>query len=143
MKVVILDTNIYIKLFLKSKLIERLVEKINLEHDRFQLACSDAMFNEIKAKLYSQKLKSLIGKYDIKLVNDFLNFIRDTHILISPVKTLDIKENLLTDSDDIFLLELVEQENIDYIITHDKALLRLKSYNSCKIITPQEFLEIF
>lgn len=46
------------------------------------------------------------------------------------------------DKNDNFLLGLIDKSGARILITGDKDLLVLKSYNNCKIIKIQEFLEL-
>ena len=45
------------------------------------------------------------------------------------------------DKDDNKILECAKEGNVDYIITQDKHLLKLKSFEGIEIVEPDEFLK--
>lgn len=61
--------------------------------------------------------------------------IKDKFLVVKPHRTLSI----LKDEADNRVLEAAMEGNCDYIITGDKELLALKSFQNIKITNPQEF----
>ena len=49
----------------------------------------------------------------------------------------------LRDVNDLYLLALADTTKADYILTGDKDLLILQSYNQTKIVTYNEFVQLF
>ena len=59
--------------------------------------------------------------------------------IIEPTQKLDIVKE---DPDDNIILECALEGNVDYIISQDNHLLKLKEFKGIKIINPEEFLKI-
>jgi predicted nucleic acid-binding protein len=49
----------------------------------------------------------------------------------------------LRDADDMYLLALADTVNADYILTGDKDLLTLQFHNQTKIVTYNQFIQLF
>lgn len=60
--------------------------------------------------------------------------------LVEPVEKLNIVKE---DPDDNMVLECAKAGKVDYIVSNDKHLLKLKEFEGIKIVTPKEFLQIF
>lgn len=88
-----------------------------------------AEFTDIIAKKFPLSLKniSLLKKQ-----------IRRTFITVQPSRSIDI----VRDDDDNRVLEAAIKGRCDYIVTGDKDLLELKSYQDIKIVTVAEFLKL-
>lgn len=78
--------------------------------------------------LYNEEETSEI----IKIVLQFL-------IIIVPSKNVDI---IKEDADDNKIIECALEGNVEYILSYDNHLLKLKEFNGIKIVTPEEFLKI-
>lgn len=104
------------------------------------------LFKCIKNDIKIFSSKEIIEEYKRILERDF--DYRDEEIreilekvfrflsLVIPKNKVDIVKE---DSDDNKIIECALESNADYIITYDKHLLNLKSYNGIKIIKPDEF----
>ena len=67
------------------------------------------------------------------------NFNKFSYLVESTIKVDTIKE----DADDNRILECAETANVDYIISGDKHLKKLKYHKNIRIVSPKEFLEIY
>lgn len=115
--------------------------------------------NEIISRVESGKIELLLSKEIIEEFRGVLDYkeirdkIKNKHLealktldtiiciskIISPIKKIDI---IKEDPDDNKILECAFAGNVDYIVTQDKHLLKLKEFEGIKIITPKEFLKI-
>ena len=116
---------------------------------------ANKLINIIKAK----KLELVITKKILLEIVDVLNkeskfqkFIEDRNLAVKDlIRTiLYISEMVISNSElniikehhsDNKILESAVDGNVDYLISYDNHLLKLKEYKNIKIITPQEFLE--
>ncbi len=57
--------------------------------------------------------------------------------LVKPVRTVSV----VTDPDDDRIVECAVEAGSDYIVTNDKALLRVRQYAGIRIVKINEFLE--
>jgi len=69
-------------------------------------------------------------------ISDILDVIEEHHIRGKSAKTLI---NICRDKNDDRVLADALENNIDVIISGDKDLLILKSYNGIKILSPSDF----
>lgn len=99
---------------------------------------SDALFNEIKAKLFTEKFKNLIPDYDQNQMIALLEKIKSTHTLVNPVRKIDLIHGL-NDLEDLFLFELAEQEQAHYILSNNKLVNRIGRYKTTRICKFHDF----
>ena len=59
--------------------------------------------------------------------------------IIEPKEKVNI---IMEDPDDNRVLECAKEGNVDYIVTNDRHLLKLKEFEGIKIITPAELLRL-
>ena len=86
-------------------------------------------YDEIQEKIID---KNLDMKYTLhKLIS--------LATIVEPTLRLDIVKD---DSDDNRVLECALEGQVDYIITQDNHLLKLKQFQNISIMTPTEFLSI-
>lgn len=75
----------------------------------------------------------------IKVIEDFIAFFEKRAIKVSLISNHEINR----DPKDNYLLNLCEDANLDYLITGDKDLLVIESFNSAKILQFPGFMEVF
>lgn len=108
-----------------------------------------------KKKIVSMLSEEIIKEY-YRVINsdEIIDKIKDKYLIISDVSKkiilnstiikLDIKLDIVKeDPDDNIILECAHEGKVDYIISQDKHLLKLKEFKNIKIITPEEFLKVF
>lgn len=103
-----------LELVLSSSIIEEFEEVLN--------------YDEIKAKIDIKKLEIRIATTKIK----------ELATIISPSRRVIVIKG---DPDDNMILECGADGIVDYIITKDNHLLKLKEYEEIPIVTPEEFLK--
>ena len=133
---VVIDTNTIISAPLSqngnpAKIFELLLlEEIN----NFR---SETITNEIIDVFKREKIKKLISE-------DKIHFIIDNYKKFSKLVEPDIKLSIVKeDEDDNRILECAETANVDYIISGDEHLLKLRNYKNIKISSPKQFLDIY
>ena len=127
---IVLDANVVIAAFAARGLCESIMEVCLSEHE---IALSDDLFDEI--------LRNLRQK--IKLPPDVIDnigvLLRDHSDISIPVP---LASDVCRDPDDIKILGLAVATKADYIVTGDKDLLVLKSFQGIPILNPRSFSDI-
>ena len=127
---VLLDTNILISAMVFGGKPKQILNSI-LEEE-FLAITSPILLAELKEVLNK---KFPLRETDFKLT---IKNIEEIFKTIQPKKTI----NILNDNDDNRVLEAAIEGNCKYIVTGDKELLSLKSYQGVKIVTAGEFLKL-
>jgi putative PIN family toxin of toxin-antitoxin system len=134
MIITIFDTNVLVSAFLfNGSKPETALRKV-----RFlgKFITSFETINELINTLNKDKFdKYLDVNRRILLINDYIESADEIDITQSFSICRDPKDNKF--------LDLAYSGNADYLITGDKDLLVLNPFNRTKIVTPEEFLEIF
>lgn len=130
-KKIIIDTNLWIS-FLITRDFKKLDEKIKTK--RIRIVFSLELIEEFFKVITRPKFKKYFDRSDIEGLTDLF----DTYGEIFEVKS-DV--DLCRDKKDNFLLELAKDSQADYLITGDKDLLELKTFETTKIISITEYLK--
>ncbi len=124
---IVFDTNVYISAALHGRLAETILQLAAA--DRVALVISEAILAELE-----EKLRGKLGWPEHQIVY-FLDTIRDVAELVEPQFTLQVVPD---DDDDNRIVECAVAGESALIVTYDKDLLRLKSYQSIGIIHPRQ-----
>ena len=129
---IVLDTNIFISgIFWKgtsNKIINNWREK------KFTLVTSLEAVSEIIKVLKDFKIKLSDG-----MIKEWVDLIVRNSMIVEPKEKIKIVKD--DPKDDIFI-ETAVAGNVDYIVSQDNHLLKLKEFRGIKIITPEEFNKI-
>ncbi|MBO5143495.1 MAG: putative toxin-antitoxin system toxin component, PIN family [Clostridia bacterium] len=127
---VMLDTNILVSAFLfKSKVINKLIDKLSKEHEIIICSYTVEQLNELIITKF---------KVDVKELDEFLtNF--PFELVYSPKK---VKEKLfeIRDENDYIILHTAIIEDVDIFITGDKDFFDV-NIEKPEIITVKDFFE--
>jgi putative PIN family toxin of toxin-antitoxin system len=125
---IVLDTNVIVSAFLNPKGVPGEIISLLLSK-RIKLCYDNKIFSE-----YVEILKKSKFDFDIILVDEFLNFIKDNgeYIIAEPQK---IK---FDDENDKIFYDVYKSSDANYIITGNKKHFP-KEHN---IITPREYMEL-
>lgn len=99
----------------------------------FTLVLSPLMFEEIVSVLPRPKFRNLIDNRDREEVVLFLESFAE---FIVPTKLVSV----CRDSEDNHILACALESQVDFIVSGDKDLLCLGSFQNIPIITPKDFL---
>ena len=127
---IVLDANVIIAAFAARGLCESIMEVCLSEHE---IALSDDLFDEILRNL-RQKIK-----LPPDVVDNIGTLLREHSDISIPVP---LAKDVCRDPDDIKILGLAVASNADYIVTGDKDLLVLKSFQGISILNPRSFSDI-
>ena len=132
-KKVVLDTNILISALgwegnernIFNKVIERKIELI-------------LSFKQLAELLRVMEYPKF--KFNGEQKDRFLSILLEVATLVTITSTVDIVKE---DPDDNLILEPVNEIKIDYIISGNEHLLKLREFKGAKIITTKKFLQLF
>lgn len=124
---ILLDTNVLIAAFIARGVCHALFEYCIQKHT---LISSEFILSELREKLTDK------FKYSKQDADDVVRHIQTRIEIVFPD---DPVESVCRDPDDDHILAAAVTGNCDYVITGDKDLLLLHSYNNIRIFSPAEF----
>jgi putative PIN family toxin of toxin-antitoxin system len=128
----ILDTNVFISgVFWKGPPFEILKA---WQEQRFHLAVSVPILDE-----YRRVLDELSKGQQMPVLNSVLKVIELHSEVVEPIS---FPEHVCSDPDDDKFLEAAIAAAAGYVVSGDKARLKLKSYHGIEIVRPSRFLEL-
>ena len=74
------------------------------------------------------------------MIREWIDLIVRNSIIVEPKERINIVKD---DQKDNIFIETAVAGNVDYIISQDNHLLKLKEFRGIKIITPEEFNKIY
>ena len=129
---VVLDTNVFISGIFWKGASNKVI--INWKEGKFILVTSLRTISEIIKVLKDFKIK--LSDYMIK---EWIDLIIKNSIIVEPREKINIVKD---DPKDNIFIETAVAGNVDYIVSQDNHLLKLKEFRGIKIITPEEFNKI-
>ena len=128
---IIIDTNLWISYLIGKKL--RNLKDLFFNKNVSIVTCQELIeeFVDVSSRTYISKY---VEKQDIL---EALDLIREFAVQV-PLKEVSIFG--LKDSDDLFLFALADTVGANFILTGDKGLWALKSYNGTEIVSYSEFM---
>jgi uncharacterized protein len=127
----IMDTNVFVSgIFWEGNFCSQLIEK--WKSKKLELVSSMKIIDELVKTLKDFKIQ-----IPDSMIEDWRNLIIENSIIVEPTIKLDIIKD---DPDDNKFLEAGVTGNIDFIISQDKHLLKLKEYKGIRIISPEDVL---
>lgn len=130
---VVLDTNVLLSAFTKPGGRTVALWVAALER-RYQLLISPAIITEV-----AEKLRSKFGWEDVRIIRRSKLMAKTGKRMIVPRFVLDV---IPEDPDDNRILECAVEGKADLIVSGDRALLRLKSYDGIPVVRPIDFMRI-
>jgi putative PIN family toxin of toxin-antitoxin system len=127
---IVLDANVIIAAFAARGLCESIMEVCLSEHE---IVLSDDLLDEILRNL---RLKI---KLPTSIVDNIGELLREYSNISIPVP---LPSDVCRDPDDIRILGLAVVSDADYIVTGDKDLLVLESFQGIPILNPRSFSDI-
>lgn len=128
----VLDTNTIIRAATGHGAVREILD-LWLE-GKFQILISTSILLEYEEVLHRPKFK-----FPNWAIVNFLHPFLNHAIQISPRKTYNL---VLDDPEDNKFLDCAIEGKADFIITNDSHLLKLKSIEDIRIITPNKFLKL-
>ena len=133
---VTLDTNVLMSGILWDGEASKLLRLV--EEKKIQCFVSIEILAEYDRVIRSSEIMDKVCDYDIRIKSAVIKIIEICSIVEPKTKILAIKE----DPDDDKILECAIEAKVDYIITYDQHILKLKEFSGIKIVSPSEFLRL-
>lgn len=133
--VAILDTNVLISAWILQTSIPGIILK-RFRNGDFELITSNHQLDEIAEVVARPALKKYINLVEATSGIRFLRSGKVARILKPKQKKWDFP-----DEKDHFLLDLIDAEEPDFLVTGDKLLLQLVSIGDTNIVSPADFLQ--
>lgn len=108
------------------------------ESGEITLVLSKDIINEFIRVLNYDEIKEKIITKNLEMKRTVEQIVSLSEIVIPTEKIMAVKN----DPDDDIIIECALAGNVDFIISQDKDLIRLKEFRGIPIIKPEEFLEI-
>lgn len=135
---VVLDTNVVVSGYLSPNGTPARILSL-WERGVFDLIVSPEIVAEYDRVLREPNIRALHRKSDGE-IDTIIRRINEVAIRINPERRVSVVD---TDPDDDKLIECAVAGDADYIVTGDKHLLALGSYQGIQIITPAIFVNLF
>ena len=126
---VVLDANVLIAAFAARGLCEALLELCLEKHE---ITASEPFLQEV-----SDELATKI-KLPRETVGEIVSFL-ERHT--SNVQPADVPASACRDPDDLMVPGTAKAAGASYLVTGDRALLTLDSYDDIRMVTPRQFWE--
>jgi len=128
---VILDTNVFVSgIFWEGNFCSQIIDK--WKNKEFELVSSMEILEEFVKTLNDFKIQMLDD-----MIKEWRNLIIENSVVVKPTIKLSIIKD---DPNDNKFLEAGISGKVDFIISQDKHLLKLKGYDGIKIVSPEEFM---
>ena len=130
------DTNILISATFWDGASAEIIDKV--EDKKVDLVLSGEIIKEYSEVLNYKEIQDKIKNKNLEIKKSVGKIISISKIVIPKGKLNVVKD----DPEDDKILECAVEGNVDYIISYNKHLLKLKKFKEIKIITPEEFLKL-
>ena len=131
-----LDTNVLISATFWHGDSEKIIEKV--EGKDIELILSKEIIEEFARVLRYKEIQEKVKNKNLEMKMTVEKIISISKI-VEPIERLKIVED---DPDDNKFLECAKLGKVDFIVSSDNHLLKLKEFEGIKIITPKEFVKI-
>ena len=108
------------------------------EQKKIDLILSEAIIEEYRDVLIYAEIQEKAKNKNLAMQWSVQKIFSLSKIVIPQRKVFVVHD----DPDDNAILECALAGNVDYLITQDHHLLRLKAFEAIKILTPREFLQL-
>lgn len=127
---VVLDAKVLIAAFAARGLCEALFELCLEKHE---IGASAPLLQEVRDQLVSKI------KLPEETANEILGFLQRHASSTDPV---EVPADACRDPDDLMVLGTAKAAEADYLVTGDRDLLILETYEGISIVTPRKFWEV-
>lgn len=134
----VLDANVMISALIQPKGASGQIIASLLEESPFELIVSPAILAEVRRSLSYPKVRKYIKASD----EDLELWVASLELIAQPVEG-NLRVNAVAeDPDDKKYIEAAVEGLAQFIVSDDRHLLSLKSYQDIRIVTPRVFLDL-
>ncbi len=134
---VVLDTNVLVSGTFWKGYSSKVIEFI--DEGKLELVLSEELIEEYNDVINREEIIDKIENKDL-ILNISVQKVITKSIIVEPTQKFDVVKD---DPDDNEVIDCAVEGNVDYIITQDSHLLKIKEFKGIKIVKPEEFLRIF
>lgn len=134
----VLDANVMISALIQPKGASGRILKSLLERNTFELIVSPAILAEVRRSLSYPKVRKYIKTSD----EDIDLWVVSVELIAQPVDGKLRIHAVAADPDDNKYIEAGVEGLVQFVVTGDKHLLSLKSYEHIRIVTPRVFVDL-
>lgn len=109
-----------------------------IEQKKIQCYLSKAILEEYNKVLHSEEILEKVEDHHLKIKSTIIKVVEICSIVEPKTKVLAVYE----DPDDNKILECALEAKVDYVVTYDEHLLKLKEFDGMKIVHPRELLRL-
>jgi len=131
---IVADTNILVSATFWNGDSDRIMREV--EKGSITLVLSAEIIREFLKVLHTDEMLQKVREKELRFQRTIEKTVSLAEI-VYPKEKLDIVKD---DPDDNIVLECAKKGAVDFVITNDRHLLNLKSFNGIPIVTPKEFL---
>ena len=129
----VIDTNVFVSgIFWEGNFCSQIIDA--WKNRKFELVSSMEIIDELAKTLRNFKIQM-----PEDMIEEWRNLIIENSVIVKPTIKLNVVKD---DPDDNKFLEAGATGKVDFIISQDKHLLKLKEYQGIKIVSPEEALEL-
>lgn len=130
------DTNVLISSTFWYGSSNKIMEKV--ENKEIELVLSREIIKEFTKVLEYEEIQQKIKNKNLEMRRT-VEKIASISTIVEPKQKLNVVKD---DAKDNKIIECAVEGNVDYIISQDKHLLKLKEYKEIKIVLPEDFLKV-
>jgi len=130
------DTNVLISATFWYGDSYRVIEAV--EQKKISLILSEDIIEEYRGVLGYEEIKEKIRNTNLATKQSVQKIVSLARIVI-PTRKINVVHD---DPDDNRIIECAVAGNVNYLITQDRHLLKLKEFEGIKILTPHDFLRL-
>jgi len=130
------DTNVLISSTFWEGASDKIMQKV--ENREVELVLSKELISEFTKVLDYDEIKDKIKDKNLE-VRRSVEKIVSISTIVEPKQRFEIVKN---DPDDNIVINCAVEGNVDYTVTQDDHLLKIKDFKGIKIVKPEEFLDI-
>ena len=127
------DTNVLISATFWDGYSDKIIQKVEMKE--IELVLSEELIGEFSKVLGYKEIQNKIKTKNLEMKRT-VGKIVSLSTIVKPHKKLDIIKD---DPDDNKVLECAKAGGVDFIISNDNHLLKLKKFEKIKIVSPKEF----
>ena len=109
-----------------------------IEQKKIECHLSKAILEEYNKVLHSEEILEKISEHHLKIKSVMIKVIEMCSIVEPKTCILVVDE----DPDDNKILECAVEARVNYIVSYDEHLLKLKEFEGIRIILPKELLKV-
>jgi len=131
---IVADTNVLVSAIFWKGDSDRIMGEV--DKGKITLVLSEDIIRELLKVLDSDEMLQKIRKKELRFQLTVEKIVSLAEI-VAPDEKLDVVKD---DPDDNIILECAKKGAVDFIVTNDNDLLKLREFNGIPIVTPGEFL---